>query len=327
YKFKTITRRCSIHLSYLDSQGIQEILEFNPVPSALENCMIRRSIDLASAVKTEWTFLVEMKVQNKPGLKRESSETCTLFLKLREQNTVDHHKFIQLNVTVTCKCSLHPISSLVHPLDFVNPRDILEINSNFPIAIAKHVHDPLKESSRYSPLFQVMITEYDISKATLVPLEIQKLMARKSCIADIKPLYTKMILPFDVTIKCRRGTEFSAHKDILAARSPVFKAMLSSEFKEGKTGTINIHDLSGDAMQILLYFVYNGGLHENWKSATEEVVYAADKYGLPQLKHFFDHLLLEVVNIGNALKLLQLAERHSLPYATASISDFVDRIL
>ncbi len=54
----------------------------------------------------------------------------------------------------------------------------------------------------------------------------------ENMLSDIK--YT------DLEIHCKDGKVQKCHKILLAARSPVFKTMLESDFKEGNTGIIKL---------------------------------------------------------------------------------------
>ncbi len=44
----------------------------------------------------------------------------------------------------------------------------------------------------------------------------------------------------DLEIHCKNGKVQKCHKNLLAARSPFFKTMLESDFKEGNTGIIKL---------------------------------------------------------------------------------------
>ena len=61
----------------------------------------------------------------------------------------------------------------------------------------------------------------------------------------------------DTTITCG-GKRFKCHKNILASRSPVFKAMFNSEMKEKKTGSVAIKDMTPEVLESLLAYIYTG---------------------------------------------------------------------
>eukprot|EP00088_Acartia_fossae_P014367 TRINITY_DN1768_c0_g1_i6.p1 TRINITY_DN1768_c0_g1~~TRINITY_DN1768_c0_g1_i6.p1 ORF type:complete len:121 (-),score=11.88 TRINITY_DN1768_c0_g1_i6:1136-1498(-) len=56
---------------------------------------------------------------------------------------------------------------------------------------------------------------------------------------DLKAMFTNAELA-DCVIKCQGGEEVPCHKAMLAARSPVFKAMFTNHMQENITGTIEV---------------------------------------------------------------------------------------
>lgn len=56
--------------------------------------------------------------------------------------------------------------------------------------------------------------------------------------------------------------ELAAHRIILTARSPVFRALLNSDMREGKEGVVVIEDVRAPVFRALLHFVYTDSLPE-----------------------------------------------------------------
>ena len=67
--------------------------------------------------------------------------------------------------------------------------------------------------------------------------------------------------PGDVTFRVE-GEELPAHRILLAARSPVFRALLSSEMREGVEGVVSVEDVRAPVFRALLHFVYTDSLPE-----------------------------------------------------------------
>ena len=63
----------------------------------------------------------------------------------------------------------------------------------------------------------------------------------------------------DIEIKCNE-TVFPCHQLILAARSPVFKAMIQAEMKEKQTKKIVIKDSNPRTVAEMLNFMYTGDI-------------------------------------------------------------------
>ncbi|CAL4933544.1 unnamed protein product [Urochloa decumbens] len=120
----------------------------------------------------------------------------------------------------------------------------------------------------------------------------------------------------DVTFKVA-GETFRAHRNILAARSRVFKAELLGEMRESTaTGDcIQIDDMLVEVFKALLHFVYNDSLPE--MEVQEEAVMAqhlleaADMYDMPRLKLICEDKLCNHLEVSSVATSLALAEQHN----------------
>ena len=96
----------------------------------------------------------------------------------------------------------------------------------------------------------------------------------------------------DLKIECGSET-FSAHKAILAGRSEMFKAMLTSDMEEARSGIIKITDLSSSVFGIILHHFYTGRVADELDhDILHEMIYGAEKYGLNELKNYCFRKLL-----------------------------------
>ncbi|XP_049769781.1 ankyrin-1-like isoform X2 [Schistocerca cancellata] len=113
----------------------------------------------------------------------------------------------------------------------------------------------------------------------------------------------------DVTL-CVRGGEVEAHSLILAARSPVFAAMLlQHDTEEAASGRVQIPDVEAATMRQLVRYVYTDEVPEGKESAAELLV-AADKYGLLLLKEDCEDRLLQNLCLENVAECAVLAWQH-----------------
>ena len=114
----------------------------------------------------------------------------------------------------------------------------------------------------------------------------------------------------DVTfnIRCRK---FSAHKIVLAMRSPVFGAMFRHPTKEMQSNQVEVKDVDPDVFQEILRFIYTGKtqLTAMNKMATG-LLAAADKYLLEDLKSRCENHLIWQMSAKNCLELLSLTAHH-----------------
>jgi speckle-type POZ protein len=106
----------------------------------------------------------------------------------------------------------------------------------------------------------------------------------------------------DVTFEVD-GESFGAHRSILSARSPVFKAELW------------IQDMEPRVFKALLHFVYNDVLPEidecEMMVMAQRLLVAADRYCLERLKLICEEKLCGYIDTSSVGTILALAERHS----------------
>ncbi|XP_064459369.1 speckle-type POZ protein-like [Ornithodoros turicata] len=116
--------------------------------------------------------------------------------------------------------------------------------------------------------------------------------------------------------------EYRVHKAILAARSPVFMAMLESPSKESLENKMTIEDLRPDVVEQMLAFMYSGTAPEI-DSMAEELLRAADKYQLPFLKTICAQHMKSKLSVKTAADLLLLADTYSVPELKTSVLSFI----
>nr|XP_020185962.2 BTB/POZ and MATH domain-containing protein 1-like [Aegilops tauschii subsp. strangulata] len=92
----------------------------------------------------------------------------------------------------------------------------------------------------------------------------------------------------DVTFLVR-GDKFSAHRLVLAARSPVFKAELFGSMKEKDDNLVEIHEMEAHVFKCLLYFIYTDTLPALEMGSLDvtmasHLLVAADRYNIERLK-------------------------------------------
>lgn len=131
---------------------------------------------------------------------------------------------------------------------------------------------------------------------------------RESVIDDLEVLLTSSRFS-DVKLLVT-GKEFQAHKAILAARSPVFLAMLESNMKEGQENVIEIGEVEHDVMAELMRFIYTGKV-ENMDELAADLLAAADMYQLDQLRLMCEQVLVRKMCIDNVAEILKVVDRHT----------------
>jgi speckle-type POZ protein len=126
------------------------------------------------------------------------------------------------------------------------------------------------------------------------------------------------------------GETFRAHRAILAARSPVFKAQLFGSMADARMRCITLHDIKPATFQILLRFIYTDELprDEEIQSSSSNIelfqnlLAAADMYQLDRLKLMCARKLWECVSGETVAKVLGCAELHNCPELKRTCLDF-----
>nr|CAB3494648.1 unnamed protein product [Digitaria exilis] len=121
----------------------------------------------------------------------------------------------------------------------------------------------------------------------------------------------------DVTFQVA-GKAFKAHRFLLAARSPVFKAELLGGMKESRAiigDHIQIDDILPQVFETLLHFVYNDSLPEmegqEEAMMAQHLLEAADRYDMQRLKLICEDKLCRHLDVSTVATTLVLAEQHN----------------
>ena len=92
------------------------------------------------------------------------------------------------------------------------------------------------------------------------------------------------------------------------ARSPVFSAMFDNQMLESQTNIVNIKDFDDSVFEILLKFLYTGKVAQLNRDRCPQLLMAADKYQLNDLKTICGQYLYSNLNNDNAIQALVLAD-------------------
>ncbi|CAI9091560.1 OLC1v1026623C1 [Oldenlandia corymbosa var. corymbosa] len=123
-------------------------------------------------------------------------------------------------------------------------------------------------------------------------------------------------------IKFQVGDEtFKAHKLILAARSPVFRAQFFGLIGDPNVDKVDVEDIEPSIFKVMLQYIYSDSLpdlHEITGSTSictstimmQHLLAAADRYGLERLKQLCEARLCEDINADTVATTLSLAELH-----------------
>ncbi|KAG8188112.1 hypothetical protein JTE90_029040 [Oedothorax gibbosus] len=113
----------------------------------------------------------------------------------------------------------------------------------------------------------------------------------------------------DVVLKIGEQ-QIKAHRAILAARSPAFRAMFEHDTLEKNNNEVVITDLSMESMTDFLKFLYTGEIADLSAQELLALLVAADKYNIPKLKKQCSSALCPLITNEIALNVLVLSNLH-----------------
>ncbi|XP_022761953.1 BTB/POZ and MATH domain-containing protein 2-like isoform X1 [Durio zibethinus] len=130
------------------------------------------------------------------------------------------------------------------------------------------------------------------------------------------------------------GEIFDAHKLVLAARSPVFRAQLFGPLKDRNTQCIRVEDMEAPVFKTLLHFIYWDALPDMEElvgstskcfstHVAQHLLAAADRYALERLRLLCEAKLCEGVAINTVATTLALAEQHNCLHLKAVCLKFI----
>ena len=121
-----------------------------------------------------------------------------------------------------------------------------------------------------------------------------------------------------------KGEKIPVHKLILEGGSPVLAAMFQHDMTEKASGTVTIDEVEPIVFRQLLHYLYTGDAPEvKDDGMTEPLFVAADKYGVESLKDWCGSIMLDKLDVENAIHLLVLAHLHSYKKLEEKCIEFI----
>lgn len=123
----------------------------------------------------------------------------------------------------------------------------------------------------------------------------------------------------DITLMAD-GQLLPAHKNMLAARSSVFRAMFSNPMLENKSGQVEIQDTKPDVLRQFLAYIYSANIPD--LSYAEELLIVADKYNVLSLKDICESHLAKGISVETFSRVLVLSSFHACQDLKRAALDF-----
>lgn len=128
----------------------------------------------------------------------------------------------------------------------------------------------------------------------------------------------------DIIIVSSDGEKIEAHRCILAGRSNVFNAMLTTDMLEKKTNEIVLSDIDGETLQELMRHIYKFEVQDLEKLAPK-LLYCAEKYELSYLKQICALKLIDRLQPKTVFDSILLANLHNEKELMKECKDFINR--
>lgn len=120
------------------------------------------------------------------------------------------------------------------------------------------------------------------------------------------------------------GQTFPAHRCVLAARSPVFKAELLGAMEESSCSIIEICDMEADVFKSLLHFIYTDSVLPVLDVVMAgHLLVAADRYNIGRLKLICEEKLCNHIDSTMVATSLALAEQHGFHHLKKACLQFL----
>ncbi|CAI2316814.1 unnamed protein product [Caenorhabditis sp. 36 PRJEB53466] len=162
----------------------------------------------------------------------------------------------------------------------------------------------------------IVNVEIDVAVETVTtnnePIQFEPVNTELQLIEDYQRLFLQeMLTDFEINVG---GRVIKAHKAVLAARSPVFNAMLTHhDTDEAKSSSMFINDMDYDVIYEMVFYIYCGRCQKDITDMATALLIAADKYRLEELKSHCEKYLVENINVENACSLLIIGDLYTAP--------------
>ncbi len=118
------------------------------------------------------------------------------------------------------------------------------------------------------------------------------------------------------------GRQISAHKVVLAAASPYFKAMFSGNFKETTLGVVHMKEVSFIGLTNVIECIYTTTIDTNMEKI-EDIFPAAHLLQMNDIVDECIELMGKNISKSNCFKFLEMAEKFNIEGLQESINEFI----
>eukprot|EP01103_Thecamoeba_quadrilineata_P018925 TRINITY_DN7469_c0_g1_i1.p1 TRINITY_DN7469_c0_g1~~TRINITY_DN7469_c0_g1_i1.p1 ORF type:complete len:796 (+),score=82.08 TRINITY_DN7469_c0_g1_i1:63-2390(+) len=127
----------------------------------------------------------------------------------------------------------------------------------------------------------------------------------------------------DIEFVMNDGTTMKAHKVILSLRCEWFRMMFETSFSEKNKHSIRIDDIEPSMFNEILQYVYTGDDDIIQSDHLDDLLIAADRFLLEDLKQACESKLVPEIDLNNCASLLGLSDQYNAPRLKTSVLKFI----
>ena len=120
------------------------------------------------------------------------------------------------------------------------------------------------------------------------------------------------------------GLRIPAHKSVLSACSPYFRAMFSSRYSESNQDSVEIHEVSAAAMELLIEYFYTSEVYITTGNV-QELLSASCMFQVSSLKEACCEFMQRHLGVANCLGIRAMADLHSCSQLRKVADDFAKK--
>jgi len=147
-------------------------------------------------------------------------------------------------------------------------------------------------------------------------------ISKSTFIEDFKTYFTDNSLS-DVEFKLDDGTTLKAHKFILCARCPKFKAMFTRGMLESNSNEVVISGHSRQIFSAMLEYLYCDAIPKMAPNLMLELLCLSDEYLLARLKRICEWELVKLIEVENVSSLLCNANHYHAEFLKEKCLNFI----
>lgn len=178
----------------------------------------------------------------------------------------------------------------------------------------------LEKTRPWQEKFLELSTEFSYELGSIIHYGTGAPTPAKMGTSFLKLLKDELFADVEFVVGPRR---FKAHRNILAVRNEYFHVMFTSEFAEASSRQAVISDIRPEVFEVVLKFLYSNDNPYDIQEDAEDVLIAADRFGIKDLVRYCEWYLTEKITQENYIKRLQLADTYSCKQLMKSVVTFM----